>query len=349
MTNLANGQSPPPMQDGSLGEFLLEQRLIRAGEQAQWTPLTGGVSSDIWRVDLPGRSLCVKRALPKLKVAADWQASMTRNAYEWAWLQFAVKHCPVNVPRPLAHSAKAGLFAMEFLAPEDFPVWKAQLLAGHVTPATARSVGHVIGRLHEESAARADMAATFDSDENFYSLRLAPYLVTTAKRHPGVAKQMLALSERTARTHIALVHGDVSPKNILVGPEGPVILDAECAWYGDPAFDVAFCLNHLLLKCIVQPGHAEALRTSFDEFKDAYFARVNWERPPELEQRAATLLPGLLLARSDGKSPVEYLTCDEDRDMLRSVALPLLRDPVASLGEVADAWFAAVEKRSPQL
>ena len=330
------------MQAEGLRAFLLGQELMRADEQARVLPLTGGVSSDIWRVDLPGRTLCVKRALSKLKVSANWQAPVNRNAYEWAWLQFAAQHFPANVPRLLAHDPVAGLFAMEFLAPESHPVWKEQLLAGNVVPATARSVGHVLGRLHAESAGRADIAATFDSDRNFHSLRLEPYLLATAASHPEAAKALIALAERTAQTHLALIHGDISPKNILVGPDGPVFLDAECACYGDPAFDVSFCLNHLLLKCIVRPRQSQALRAAFDELRNAYFININWEPVIDLERRAASLLPGLLLARSDGKSPVEYLTRDEDRAMLRSVALPLLRTPVTSLAEVADAWFSAV-------
>lgn len=328
-------------QDSGLDHFLTSHGLRQFGESAIWTPLTGGVSSDIWRVDLPGRTLCVKRALPQLKVAADWHAPVSRNAYEWAWLQFAAQHCPQNVPRPVAQDAVAGLFAMEFLDPQVHPVWKTQLLAGNIQPSTAAAVGDVLGRLHQESAGRSDLAAAFDSESNFYALRLEPYLVAAAKRHLEVADALLGLAQRTARARVALVHGDVSPKNILVGPNGPVILDAECAWYGDPAFDVAFCLTHLLLKCIVQPGQADALRSSFDLLRSTYLARVDWEARDELERRAAALLPGLLLARSDGKSPVEYLVREKDRARIRAVAMPLLVESPAALAEVADAWFAA--------
>src|SRR4029434_2595539 len=105
-----------------------------------------------------------------------------------------------------------------------------------------------------------------------------------------------ALAERTARTRLALVHGDVSPKNILVGPSGPVLLDAECAWYGDPAFDLAFCLNHLLLKCLVQPSRRKFLFASFEAMQAGYIQRVDWESKSSLEERAAHLLPALLLA-----------------------------------------------------
>lgn len=329
---MASNLHPAP--EPALDAFLRRHGLAQTGETAQWRALTGGVSSDIWRVDLPGRSLCVKRALAKLKVAADWQAPVDRNAYEWAWLQFAARHVPDNVPQPLAHDERAGLFAMAFLPPAQHPVWKQQLMQGDVSVNTARAVGALIGRLHAASAGDAEVAKAFASDANFHALRLAPYLVATAERHPDVRRQLLALAERTGAHHAALVHGDVSPKNILVGPHGPVLLDAECAWYGDPAFDLAFCLNHLLLKGVRRPEDRPALAEAFQAMGAAYFAEVNWEDAAALEARIAALLPGLLLARVDGKSPVEYLTEERQREQVRATALPLLRSPPARLSDV---------------
>ena len=142
----------------------------------------------------------------------------------------------------------------------------------------------------------------------------------------------------TQRHALALVHGDVSPKNILVGPLGPVLLDAECAWWGDPAFDIAFCLNHLLLKCVWTPSASADFMASFDALATAYLVGVDWEPREAIERRAAALLPGLLLARVDGKSPVEYIETDAQRDLVRRVALALLKRPVASLDRVAAAW-----------
>ena len=329
--------------DPRLERFLREQGLLSPAMRARFTALAGGVSSDIWRVDLPGgRSICIKRALARLKVAADWQAPVSRNAYEWAWIEFALRHQPDAVPRPLAHDAGAGLFAMEYLPPEGHPVWKRQLLDGRVEPATAAAVGRVLASLHLASSRDAAVERAFDSDANFHALRLEPYLLATAGVHPALAPALQALAERTAGTRLALVHGDVSPKNILVSPRGPVFLDAECAWYGDPAFDVAFCLNHLLLKCLVQPREREALRASFDAFVDAYFSRAAFEPRSGLEGRAASLLPGLLLARVDGKSPVEYLTDERDRELVRRVAAPMILRPPAVLAEVAGRWHAAL-------
>jgi aminoglycoside phosphotransferase (APT) family kinase protein len=329
--------------DPKLDAFLVAKGLAVAGEAARWVSLAGGVSSDIWRVDLPGRSLCVKRARPKLKVGVDWEAPVSRNAYEWAWLCFAAEHQPQAVPQPLAHDAAAGLFVMSYLAPEMHPVWKDQLLRGVVEPGIAAQVGTLLGRLHEASAHRADLARSFDTLPNFHALRLAPYLLATAGRHPDIADHLRALAQRTAGTRLALVHGDVSPKNILVGRQGPVLLDAECAWYGDPAFDVAFCLNHLLLKCLPQPDRAGDLLDAFATFVTAYFDMAHFESRDTLEARAASLLPGLLLARVDGKSPVEYLV---DRPLhqalVRRAARPLIVAPPPRLAEIAESWRAAL-------
>jgi 5-methylthioribose kinase len=303
------------------------------------------VSSDIWRVDLPGRSICVKRALAQLKVAAEWRVPTSRNAYEWAWMCFAVRHAPQAVPRPLAHDAAAGLFAMAFLEPDRHPVWKNQLVAGVVEPLAAAAVGGLLGRLHAASAGDCTLRTQFDTTDNFHALRLDPYLLTTAARHPQLAARIEALAATTAAIRIALVHGDVSPKNILMGPNGPVLLDAECAWYGDPAFDLAFCLNHLLLKCLVRPAEHGALVSAFASFVDAYFAAAAFEARASLEARAAHLLPALLLARVDGKSPVEYITTDAERELVRSAAVPLIAEPVSTLHAVAARWSAALASR----
>jgi len=316
------------------------QRMGLVGPRAPCTltPLSGGVSSDIFRADVEGRSFCVKRALAKLKVAADWRAPVERNHSEAEWIRVASELVPDAVPRLIAEDAAAGLFAMQWLAPDAHPVWKAQLRDGTIEPAVAIEVGRRIARVHAATAGRREIAARFATDHIFLPIRLEPYLLATAERHPDVAPALRAIAEGTARTKLALVHGDVSPKNILVGPRGPVFLDAECAWYGDPAFDLAFCLNHLLLKCLWQPQWRPRYLAAFRALGDAYLAGVTWEPRDVFEARCARLLPGLFLARVDGKSPVEYVTVEADRDRVRACAKPLLRAPRTRLTEVAEAW-----------
>ena len=314
--------------------------LVPCGAQLRSTALPGGVSSDIWKIDIGGRSVCVKRALARLKVASDWRAPVERNAFEAAWIETAGRIAPQAVPRLLGHDRQAGLIAMEYLEPGDFPLWKEKLRRGEAEPDDARRVAAAIRAIHAGTAGRDDVARRFASDGIFHAIRLEPYLETAARAHPDLAGRLAQIVDRTSATRHALVHGDVSPKNILIGNSGPVFLDAECAWYGDPAFDLAFCLNHLLLKCLWTPQAAPGFLDCFDVLARTYLDAVDWEPPAALEARAAPLLAGLFLARIDGKSPVEYVTREADKNRVRRVARALLESPVERLGAVRATWAA---------
>lgn len=245
---------------------------------------------------------------------------------------------PGAAPALLGIDEASGTLAMQFLAPEHHPLWKTQLRDGHADPAFATQAARNLARIHAATAARPAIADEFPTDAIFHDIRLEPYLVATGSAHPDLSGQFDALVATTQANKRALVHGDVSPKNILCGPCGPVFLDAECAWWGDPAFDLAFCLNHLLLKCVWTPSARAGFLACFDALAAAYRAQVTWETPDALEARAAHLLPGLFLARVDGKSPVEYITAEADKDRVRRTARALLAAPVDRLGAVRLAW-----------
>jgi tRNA A-37 threonylcarbamoyl transferase component Bud32 len=333
-----------PSSTQSLYEALARMRLIAPGETPPLTPLTGGVSSDIYKVDLASGPVCVKRALAKLKVAADWQAPVGRNRFEVEWMRVAGGVVPDAVPRIIAEDREAGAFAMSWLAPGLYPVWKAQLRDGIVEASTATAVGRTLAAIHNATARNAGIAARFASDAIFHSIRLEPYLLATAVRNEDCRSALELLVNTTASTRFVLVHGDVSPKNILAGPKGPVILDAECAWYGDPAFDLAFCLNHMLLKCLWRPQWTQGYLACFDALASAYLDAVRWEPRPIIEERTAHLLPGLFLGRVDGKSPVEYVERDSDKNKVRKVARRFLLRPVQKLADIREAWEIELEK-----
>lgn len=312
--------------------------LVGPADDVELVPLTGGVASDIWLVRGSPHRFVVKRALERLRVAADWQVPVTRNAAEVAWLRHAGNAVPEAVPKVLAHCPELGFFVMEFLEPKTHPVWKMELKEGRADPVFARKVGEALVQIHAKTAGRQSLVTEVNDDALFNAIRIEPYLQFTAARHPEIASHLEQLGRRTLTTHIALVHGDISPKNILAGPRGPVFLDAECAWYGDPAFDLAFCLNHLLLKCLWNRDARPRLLASFDALSSAYLAGVRWEDPAELEARAASLLPALLLARIDGKSPVEYITEEDAKAFVRRLAIPLVKAPPRRLSTVRGAW-----------
>lgn len=312
--------------------------LLQPEDTPAIAPLTGGVSSDIVRVDLANGPICIKRALPKLKVQADWKAPVERNQYEIEWMRVAAEVVPQAVPKILGEDRATGMFAMEFLDAKRYPVWKSQLRDGEFDLDTPVEVGARIAAIHALTAGNLGIAEKFPTDHIFFPIRLEPYLSATASKHHDCAARLESLVRVTSATKKALVHGDVSPKNILAGPNGPVFLDAECAWYGDPAFDIAFCLNHLLLKCVWREQWQTRYLDCFDALAQSYLAAVTWEPRTDIEQRAAHLLPGLLLGRIDGKSPVEYITNDSQREPVRRVARALLLEPVDTFARIREAW-----------
>jgi len=308
--------------------------------------LTGGVSSEIWSVELSSGKHVVKRALPRLKVSQSWEVPIERSRHEAAWMHFAAQADPASVPQCVASDDRRGMLLMRYLPPSRFRLWKSMLRDGEAIPAQAHAVGTRLARIHAASANPAvavELRARFDHTPLFHAIRLEPYLEATAQRHPALSDALHALSRTTAHTRHALVHGDISPKNILIGPDGPVFLDAECAWWGDPAFDLAFCLKHLLLKRLWVPAHQALHRASFgalvDGYREGIAANGSWEPWEALEARAAALLPALTLARVDGKSPVEYLTRAECRQRVRDLTREAILAPHRKLEDVHRHWI----------
>ncbi|MDQ6434839.1 aminoglycoside phosphotransferase family protein [Mesorhizobium sp. LHD-90] len=316
--------------------------LLGRDERPELEPLGGGVSSEIWKVSTANGDLCVKRALARLKVAAVWEAPLERSHYEAEWMRVASAICPENVPELIAEDVDRHLVVMRFLPPSQYGLWKTMLRDGHTDPIFAAEVGRVLAAIHAATADDPGIAERFATDAAFHAIRLEPYLEATANKHADVADRLFALSATTAATRRCLVHGDVSPKNMLAGPKGPVILDAECAWFGDPAFDLGFVLNHLLLKCVWTPAAGQKFLACFAALSEAYLAGVAWEPAAALEARVAALLPGLMLARIDGKSPVEYITAETDRNRVRRFAIPLLKQPVERVADIAARWHKEI-------
>ncbi|MBX2868626.1 MAG: aminoglycoside phosphotransferase family protein [Acidiferrobacterales bacterium] len=276
-------------------------------------PLTGGVGSDIAMVDMGDRKLCVKFALPKLKVAEDWFAPVHRNRAEYEWLNLVTQVAPANAVKLLGRSETHHGFVMEYLDGDDVYLWKSSLLSGRISHNEADLLGDLLGKIHLASTLSSFDTSPFQNMDDFIALRIEPYLSFTANRCPKHAQQLEQLASQLANSNRVIVHGDVSPKNIFFHHGKPLILDAECATMGDASFDCAFLINHLALKAVHLPDIRDTLVQSINIFWSAYVKQVSWESRTELESRICHLLAGLLLARVDGKSPVEYLNPTEQQ------------------------------------
>jgi aminoglycoside phosphotransferase (APT) family kinase protein len=323
--------------------LIAELNLGQPEEVIGVTPLTGGVASDIAKVDLPKGSICVKFALPKLKVSENWEAPVHRNAAEYAWLELASDVHPQSAVQLFGRSATQHGFAMEFISGDDVYLWKTAMLDGKLPKGEAAAVGDLLGKLHSASTTDTFDAKPFQNHDDFFALRLEPYLTFTATRHPVVADKLSALAAYLKTADRVLVHGDVSPKNILFRESGPIILDAECATMGDASFDLAFCINHLVLKAVHVPHIRAAMLNSIHEFWNAYASHITWEAASKIQERICQLLPALMLARVDGKSPVEYLST-KDQSFVRTSAILLLHDKPHTLHEFVRIIVTALQK-----
>lgn len=331
-----DGELTIPGVPDTICDALRDLGLADTSDTIAGEPLSGGVSSDIWRVDLPGGPVCAKRALAKLKVAEDWFAPTNRIDFETAYYRFASTIEPEVTPAVLGHHPALGVLITEYLSPATHTVWKEDLRDGVIRLGHIRQLGQTLRRLHDASKADPKVTETFNQPDLIHALRLSPYFLASIPANPDLDIQLSGLVTLFEENSHWLIHGDFSPKNILFGPHHPVILDAECANLGDAAFDLAFCCAHLFLKAAWKPQFAAGFKEAFEAFRDSYFTAGE---DPGLDARAARYLAGFLLARMDGKSPVEYITSPADKAHIRTFARKYLTQPASRLNTLADTWF----------
>jgi hypothetical protein len=285
--------------------------------------LGGGVSNTVILVETAGgERFIVKQALPQLRVADEWLAERSRIFRERDGLIDAARLLPPGWgPRIHWSDDDNLLYAMEAVSPALS--WKDLLLAGDLRTAHARAAGTALGMTIAGSWRDPDLEARYGDQRAFDQLRTDPYYRTIARRHPAIAQQVYDWIAEIEPLRLALTHGDWSPKNMLVAGDRLVFIDYECIHFGDPAYDLAFCLNHLCLKAFHNPERASALLGLARQFLAATLAPLLPQALEGFEARAARHLSFLMLARIDGKSPAEYLQ-DETRNQVRATALDLI-------------------------
>ena len=296
--------------------------------------LGGGVSNRVVMVRGAGNCLVLKQPRPNLAVEADWPADVDRVHNEAAATRvygsiLEPTALPAAVPAVRFEDDENDVVGFE-CAPDDARMWKADLLDGRVDVRVAETVGRVLGAVHDAAAEAPELLAPFESKLPFDQLRIDPYHRTVARRHPDVAEAIEAATDRALGSDRTLVHGDYSPKNVLVEDTDRFrvwILDFEVAHRGGPAFDAAFMLNHLFIKSVYNDDRGSEYRDAARAFFDAYEEHVAWD----IEAETIEELGVLMLARVDGKSPVEYVERAETKQTLRRIAKRTLTEPVRKL------------------
>lgn len=322
--------------------ILMRDGLV-SGPRAELCPLSGGVSSEIYLVNDNGSQFVVKRALAKLKVKDDWYADVSRNKSEYDYINYVSRFAPENVPRIVGKGN--GYFAMEYLGSE-YKNWKTLLMNGDCRIEHARMAGDFLAKSHHQTMGVQEAANRFDYGQNFFDLRIEPYIVTTGKRNPELGPLFHTEAGRLKNTRHCLAHGDYSPKNILIKGDRLVVLDCEVANYGDPVFDYCFMMTHLCLKALVHAPTDVGIRNMVGVFRDSYLEQVGYSpaREDAFAGNAARLLPMMLLARIDGKSPVEYIQNEAPRELIRLFVYEQLHQKPNSDVEVVDNWFERLKE-----
>ena len=332
----------------TVAAYLHGREVLPAGADPSVRLLGGGVSNTVLSVRWGGDCLVLKQPLSNLAVEDDWPADVSRVHNEAAAVRVfgrllrAADLDAVSVPGVRLEDERDHVIGLECI-PDRATTWKAELLEGRVDTSTASSLGRALGVVHARAAEDPDVRDRFDDPAPFEQLRLDPYHRTVAERHPELAEPVLAEVERVASVDLTLVHGDYSPKNVLVDRAGDEpaswLIDFEAAHVGDPAFDVAFMANHLFIKALHVADRRAALLEAATTFWDAYRERVPWD----VERAVVAELGVLVLARIDGKSPVEYVEDGPVATAMRRVGSRTLRGDADSFAE----YSALVQEEAP--
>jgi 5-methylthioribose kinase len=321
----------------TVGDYLVRRGVLPSPDGVRAHELAGGVSNIVLAASRGAERVVVKQALPRLRVADEWLAKRERALSEGEALALAERLTPGSVPALLDLDPVRCALTIA-AAPEGWTTWKSRLLAGEADPAIAAALGGLLAAWHRGTFEQPELARALGDREVFEQLRVDPYYRTVARRRPELATAIASYVERMAATHVCIVHGDYSPKNVLVG--GRVwVIDFEVAHVGDPAFDVAFMLNHLLLKRLHLPAASLALERCVNGFWRSYRAGVPARLLPDLSYVLGHL-GCLMVARVEGKSPAEYLSPAE-RATAVEVGSRLLLAPPASLDAVLVGLRAA--------
>ena len=300
-----------------------------------------GISNTLVKVTTRKANFVLKQSLPQLRVDNEWLADRDRIYREKSCIETLSEIFGNNtIPRVYGCDIDNFLFVMS-CGPNPGINWKESLLSGRVDPSLAYEAGRILSKIHDFSFDNENIASQFIEDKVFRQLRIDPYYYFTAKQHPDLANLIIDAASTLLNTKSVLVHGDYSPKNFIVGNQGLFLLDFEVVHYGHPLFDIAFMLNHLFLKSIHNPlamssyihSIHECVR-GYEESTDIKSVResLNLLHSDELIKQIGCLM----LARIDGKSPVEYLVAPTTQAVVRDIAKSIICGQCSDLSSLID-------------
>ncbi len=293
--------------------YLIDKGVIAKGEQAEVEVLTGGVSNVVLAITTADKKLVLKQALAELMVAEKWEADQRRAIVEANAISLFHKLSPNQVPNLVFLDPERFVLILDRV-PVGSTVWKSDLLAGVINPDVAGVLGKTLAQWHNFGETDKEARLQFMEDSLFEQLRIDPFYRFVAAKNVRIKPEINKLIDELEGDKTTIVHGDFSPKNIMVGMDEQVyILDFEVTHVGNPVFDLAFLLAHLLCKLFRTDEALEEklLIASAEGFVSAY-AGVR-----EISQSLSLHTALIALARVEGKSPVNYLNEGKQNQLVK--------------------------------
>lgn len=315
--------------------YLLEKGVISNDVPYEVNYCKGGVSCVAALIETEGKTLLVKQGREKLATKEDWRADPGRMEVEARANDFYNKCIPESAPAVLTYDDENCIMVRE-AAPASSRMWKQDLLEGIFDFDVAKKTMEALAIVHNKSANNEEAREGYSDMSVFEQLRVSPYFEFLATKHPELKDEILGMIPKIAGIHEVIVHADYSPKNILVNDDRTIcILDYEIAHYGWAAFDVAFFTNHIVLKSAHMRQYNGALLNMLLHMTDTYFGMIDFADAAAMEAECIPLLGVLMLARIDGKSPAEYITCEKTKQLVRDMAVKLIKGNYKTYREVA--------------
>ncbi len=319
--------------------YLKDHGIINESEAYLINYCSGGVSCPVALIESGDRTLLIKQGRARLAVKEEWLADPSRTNLEGKGAAYYHKYLPEIQPDVVINDEENHIFVREAI-PAGCHMWKADLMEGILDFKVAERTMETLATVHNCSAKDPEVPRVFNNYNNIYELRVSPYIQFVAKKYPQLTKVSDEVSDMIMNTHQVLVHGDYSPKNIIVTPERQVcVVDSEPVHCGNAICDISNFTTHIVLKSAYLRKYSAAFLNMLVDMTDTYFSRIDFDDPKTVEANCMKALGMTVLARIDGKSPAEYITDDETKELVRKMSFRLIESDITTYRQAAELFY----------
>lgn len=331
-------------QKGDLITYLKDTKIISDETPYTVKYCTGGVSCPVALIETGNQTYLIKQGRARLAVKEEWLADPARTNLEGKGSAFYHKYLPKTQPRVIINDLENHIFIREAV-PDGCHMWKQDLMEGVLDFAVARKTMETLATVHNKSAVDEAVAEEFQNCQNIYDLRVNPYIQFVAKKYPQLQPAADEVSDLIMNHHQVLVHGDYSPKNIIVTQEREVcVVDSEPIHCGNAICDVSNFTTHIALKAAHFKECSGAFLNMLVYMTDTYFGMIDFDDPKKVEENCMKALGLTMLARIDGKSPAEYIVSEDTKQLVRDMSIQLATGEIKTYRQAAGMFWDTMQK-----